>query len=188
MVKQTIRIPSGLKTFYLIMALDMFSWGCGEGILFSMLKDSLNLSNSQIGLLGSLTCTSWAVSQLPIGRLIMKHGSKRFLIASEAIGAIIMTGYLVNKTYTSLMVLSLLFGLAISTWDPAMKTLLMNKAPVVEKAYSMGKLSLTRGLIAFPAPFIGGLLYSFYGFNAPITANLIGVTTAAILIQISIKD
>jgi hypothetical protein len=46
-----------------------------------------------------------------------------------------------------------------------------------------GKLAAFRGLIGFPAPIIGGLLFSAFGYYIPVSLSLVGeaFTTVAIL-------
>ncbi|MEA3311672.1 MAG: hypothetical protein U9Q76_05590, partial [candidate division WOR-3 bacterium] len=51
-----------------------------------------------------------------------------------------------------------------------------------------GRLSAFRGLIGFPAPYIGGLLYDRFGFKAPIMANLVGVAIALVTVAIAVKE
>ena len=43
-------------------------------------------------------------------------------------------------------------------------------------------------MIAFPAPFLGGLLYEQFGFQAPLLANLVGVLIAMVLIILTVQD
>jgi len=52
----------------------------------------------------------------------------------------------------------------------------------------MGRLQAFRGLLAFPAPYVGGLLYDSFGFHIPVIANLLGSITAFILILMLVKE
>ena len=52
----------------------------------------------------------------------------------------------------------------------------------------MGRLAAFRGLLGFPAPYIGGLLYDRFGFQAPILANLAGVIGALTAIAVMVKE
>jgi len=79
-------------------------------------------------------------------------------------------------------------GLVFSTWTPAMKTFLMNKVSEEGRAEAMGKLAAFIGLVGFPAPFIGGILYDTMGFRAPIATGLVGVTLALALIFILVHE
>jgi predicted MFS family arabinose efflux permease len=52
----------------------------------------------------------------------------------------------------------------------------------------MGRYAAFRGVIGFPAPFLGGLLYEQFGFQAPLLANLAGVLIALVLIIATVRD
>ena len=38
-----------------------------------------------------------------------------------------------------------------------------------------------RGLVAFPAPIVGGFLYQYLGYEAPIAASLVGTVVCVAL-------
>lgn len=52
----------------------------------------------------------------------------------------------------------------------------------------MASYSTFRGLLSFPAPLIGGILFDAYGFDTPILLNLVIALVDAILILILVKD
>ena len=57
-----------------------------------------------------------------------------------------------------------------------------------DRAEAIGKLAAFRGIISFPAPYIGGFMYDIAGFQAPITAGLIGVIITLILIWALVQE
>jgi hypothetical protein len=71
----------------------------------------------------------------------------------------------------------------VGTWVPAQSSLLIRSAPVQERGSISGKLAAFRGLIGFPAPIIGGFLFSSFGYYVPIGLGAGGemITTLAIL-------
>lgn len=85
-------------------------------------------------------------------------------------------------------VLYALFGLVAATWVPAEQALLANSVSEKQRGEAMGRLSAFRGLIGFPAPYIGGLLYDHFGFRAPIVANLVGVAIALVTIILAVRE
>jgi len=177
-----------LRGFYLAMATDLFFWGIGSTILFGLLRETYNFSNFQLGIMWAVLSISSACSQLPLGILIRKYGCKKFLMLSEAIGILMMTGWLMFTSFEAFVMLEILRGLVFSTWTPAMKTFLMNKVSEEGRAEAMGKLAAFIGLVGFPAPFIGGVLFDTMGFRAPIVAGLVGVTLALALIFILVHE
>ncbi|MFH1584450.1 MAG: MFS transporter [Actinomycetota bacterium] len=188
LLKDSFKIPKILRNFYIATIVDIFVWGLGSSILFGMLRKTFNFSVSQIGILTCMISISWAITQIPVGRLIEKFGCKIFLILSELIGVITMFGFLISTKYEHFLIFAFMWGMVASTWVPAMKTIIANSVEKTKRAESMGKLSFFRGLFGFPAPFIGGILFDNFGFKIPILANLIGAFIAAILIFLLIHE
>jgi hypothetical protein len=52
----------------------------------------------------------------------------------------------------------------------------------------MGRLAAFQGLISFPAPFIGGLLYDAFGFQAPLLASVVCVVVATTMLTVLVKE
>jgi DHA1 family multidrug resistance protein-like MFS transporter len=180
--------PRELRGFYWAMAVDIFVWGLGGTLLFGMLSETYGFTTFQLGVMSGVLSLAWALSQLPIGRLIDRHGSKPFLALSEAIGVIVVVGWLFSTSFVAFAALHALFGLVAATWAPALRALLANSVPAKQLGEEMGRLSAFRGLIGFPAPYIGGLLYDRFGFQAPILANLVGVVIALVTIVVAVRE
>jgi FSR family fosmidomycin resistance protein-like MFS transporter len=160
--------PRELRGFYWAMAVDIFVWGLGGALLFGMLSETYGFTTFQLGVMSGLLSLVWALSQLPVGRLIDRHGCKPFLALSEAIGVIVVVGWLFSTRFVAFAALHGLFGLVAATWAPALRALLANSIPAEQLGEEMGRLSAFRGLIGFPAPYLGGLLYDHFGFQTPI--------------------
>ena len=180
--------PRELRGFYWAMALDIFVWGLGGALLFGMLSETYGFTPFQLGIMSGLLSLVWALSQLPIGRLIDRYGSKPFLALSEAIGILVVGGWLFSTRFVAFAALHGLFGLVAATWAPALRALLANSVPAKQLGEEMGRLSAFRGLVGFPAPYIGGLLYDRFGFQAPILANLVGVAIALVAIIFAVQE
>lgn len=180
--------PRELRGFYWAMAVDIFVWGLGGSLLFGMLSETYGFTTLQLGVMSGALSLSWAISQLPIGRLIDRYGSKPFLALSEAIGIIVVGGWLFSTSFVAFTALYALFGLVAATWAPALRALLADSVPTKQLGEAMGRLSAFRGLIGFPAPYIGGLLYDRFGFQAPILANLVGVAIALVAVVVAVKE
>jgi len=182
-------VPSGeLRGFYWAMAVDRFVWGLGGALLFGMLSKTYGFTTLQLGIMSSFLSSVWALSQLPIGKLIDRYGCKPFLLLSEALGILVVGGWLFSTSFIAFAALHALFGLVASTWVPAQQALLANSVSEEQRGEAMGRLSAFRGLFGFPAPYIGGLLYDRFGFRAPIMANLVGIAIALVTIAIAVKE
>jgi len=180
--------PRELRGFYWAMAVDIFVWGLGGTLLFGMLNETYGFTTFQLGVMSGLLSLVWALSQLPIGRLIDRYSCKLFLALSEAIGILVVGGWLFSTSFVAFAALHALFGLVAATWAPALRALLANSVPTKQLGEEMGRLSAFRGLIGFPAPYIGGLLYVRFGFRAPILANLVGVAIALVAVVLAVKE
>ncbi len=188
MLARMIVPPRELRGFYWAMAVDIFVWGLGGALLFGMLSETFGFTTFQLGIMSSLISLIWAVSQLPIGGLVDRYGCKPFLVLSEALGIVVVGGWLISTSFVAFAALYALFGLVASTWVPAQRALLANSVPAKQLGEEMGRLSAFRGLIGFPAPYLGGLLYDRFGFRAPILANLVGAVIALVTIVMAVKE
>jgi MFS family permease len=184
-----ILVPPGkLKGFYIAMAVDAFAWGAGWGILYGLLSEVHHFTAFQLGIMSCLSSAGWAVFQMPVGKLVERYGCVKSLILSEAGGIILTVGWLHAATFQTFALLQILFGFSIATFMPAMMTLMANSVSKEKMAEEIGRLNAFRGLVGFPAPYIGGLLYEAFGFRGPITVNLIGVLTVLILMVMLVRE
>lgn len=177
-----------LRGLYLVAVVDAFAWGAGSAILYGMLVKTYGFNTYQLGIMSTVLSLSWAGTQIPIGKLADKYGRKLFLMLSETVGIATILGWMVSKGFMEFVALQLLYGIVIAAWVPVIIALLTDIAPDEIKGEAMGRLQIFRGVLSFPAPFIGGLLYDRWGFNAPLTLNLIGVVTALALIHTLIHE
>ncbi|MCS7387005.1 MAG: MFS transporter [archaeon GB-1867-005] len=177
-------LPKGdkLRNLYLVMTVDSFAWGLGSTLLYGFLVECYNFTNVELGLLSSIFTASWALAQIPAGKITDKYGAKATLILSELFGVLTLTLWLVAGDFTSFAVSHVIFGVSPALWIPALNTYVADRAPEGKVASTIGGLMAFRGLIAFPAPFIGGLLYDLTGYHLPIALNFIGTLTALIAI------
>ena len=182
LLQRVITPPAELRSFYIAIAIDMFAFGTGAAILFGLLSKEYGFSPLQLGLMSSAQCATWAVAQLFVGRQVDKRGCVPFLVLSEAISVVVIVGWLVARSFVHFLALHGLLGLAMATWMPAFMTWIANSVPADQRAEEVGRLGAFRGLLSFPAPYVGGLLYQVAGFRGPILANLIGAVIVAVLL------
>ena len=52
----------------------------------------------------------------------------------------------------------------------------------------MGRLQALRGIISFPSPYIGGILFNSFGFSASIIANIVGASLTFLIILLFVKE
>jgi MFS family permease len=79
-------------------------------------------------------------------------------------------------------------GIAAAMWMPAEQAWVAKNVDPVKRAKSIGGYSTFRGLVALPSPYIGGLLYDRYGYQAPILVNLLLAVIDIFLLWFLIND
>lgn len=188
MLRRTLTPPVGLRSFYVAMTVDAFAFGMGSLILFGLLTKEYHFTPFQLGLMSSASSATWALSQLFFGHQVDKRGCVPFLILSEAISAVVIVGWLLAKSFPLFLALHALWGLALATWMPAFLAWLANSVSDRQRAEEVGRLGAFKGLLSFPAPFIGGLLYDVFGFRGPILANLIGSLAVILILWLFVRE
>lgn len=179
---------SGLKSFHFVTAFNAFAWGLGAMILYGMLVKAYGFTTLQIGILAVIANISWVATQLPVGALIDKYGSKALMLAAQAIGIFTIAGWLVSTKFEAFAILAIFYGISGSAWFPARLTLFADSMSLTGRGEAMGRLFAFEGMGGFLAPFIGGALFDNFGFWAPISASLIGVSITLILIAFVIRE
>ncbi len=188
LLSRTLTPPARLRSFYIAVTIDAFAFGTGATILFGLLSKTYHVTLFQLGLMSSVGSATWAVSQLFFGRQVDKRGCVPFLILSELISVVILVGWLLARSYPAFLALHTLWGLAVATWMPAFLAWITNSVPEKQRAEEIGRLGAFRGLLSFPAPYVGGLLYEAFGFRGPMWANLIGAVIVVIIFWLFVRE
>jgi MFS family permease len=180
--------PKGLTGFFCALAADSFSWGMGWGLLYGMITETYHFSAEQLGIMSSVMSLTWAVTQMPIGRYIDRRGTRSMLIFSEVIGIPLMLIWITQTRFEIFVASQALFALTAATWVPTVNTYLTRQVSAAERAEAFGRLSAFRGLIAFPGPTIGGLLYAWGGMRVPLIANLLGIFVVIAILVLFVHE
>ena len=93
-----------------------------------------------------------------------------------------MVGWLFSSRFESFAALQIVNGLVPATWIPALLAWISERIPDEQRAEEMGRLSAFRGLLSFPAPYIGGLIFDRWGFAGPVVVNLAGALLVALVL------
>lgn len=188
MLRRMVVPPRQLRGLYWAAAADMFAWGLGGFILYGMLSETYGFTTLQLGIMSGLMSLVWTVTQLPIGKMIDRYGRKPLLAFSEVAGLVVTAGWALSRSFPAFAVFEACWGLCAAAWSPALMALLADSVPEGERGEAIGRLAAFRGLVGFPAPYIGGLLYKHLGFQAPIVANLVGVAVVLVLVITLVKE
>jgi MFS family permease len=175
--------PHALRWFFWAIALDMFAWGMGFGLLYGLLRKEYDFSTTQLGILSAVSSITWAITSLPIGRLIDRVGPKPVLILSEALAPPLMLIWMTQTRFEIFAGSMIIFALTAATWVPARNVYVTQTVEPARRAEMFGRLSAFSGLLAFPSSYIGGWLYDNFGFFAPFVGNLFfAMVTLVVLI------
>jgi MFS family permease len=180
--------PRRLMGFALAGAGDVFFWSMGHGLLFGMLSETYHYSTFELGLMAAAMSVTWAIVQMPVGRYIDHHPTRRLMILSEALGIPLMLIWMTQSRFEVLLASQVLMALVAATWVPATSTYLARHTVPEDRSESYGRLNAFRGLIAFPAPALGGLLYQWGGIAAPLAANLVGILVVIALLVFFVPE
>lgn len=174
--------PRELRWFFIASAMDVFAWGMGFGILYGLLTREFGFTPLQLGILSSVSSITWAVTSLPIGRLVDWWGPKPIMIVSEALALPLMLLWMTQSQFEIFAASMIIFALTAATWVPARNVYVTQVVEPARRGEMFGRLSAFSGVIGFPAAYIGGFLYDNVGFFAPFLGNLIfAMVTVAIL-------
>lgn len=182
-VRQALGIPADLRRILVPFAMDAFSYGLGGSIVYGLWSSAFGFTATDIGLIAATLAASIVGSQYLSTRILLRAGARLTLAFSEFLTVVVLAGWLVSPTVPAAILMALIFGFSVSTWTPSLSSLLMAAAPVEERGSVSGKLAAFRGLVGAPAPFIGGYLFTAFGYSPPLMLSLAGeaVTTVALL-------
>jgi MFS family permease len=187
----TVRLvvpPRGLRGYYLTMAADSFAWGLGFALLFGMLAQTFGVTTFQLGLMSSLMALTWTLSQWPVGKVMDRFGSKPLMVFSQAAGVPLMAGFMTASSFPAFAALWACMGLLAATWIPAQRVMLANSISQRGFGEALGRLAAFQALLGFPAPFIGGLLYDTFGYQAPFLASIVGILVTTVLLVVLVRE
>ena len=180
--KDIFRPKRGLSRFYAAVVFENFSWSLSSLVFFGMLTETYHFTLFQLGILEAVFCAVTSLSQIPFGWLVDRYGRKTFLIVSELARIIPLIGYQFSNTFFEFLIFHGMTGIAAAAWIPAFQAYISDAVPEAERARCIGDLNALVGLIAFPAPLIGGILFDAWGFDAPMLMSLILVAVTLLVL------
>lgn len=167
-----------LRGLLLVTCVDSFVWTISSTIIYGMAVVEFGFTDTDIGIIVGVWAVVFAATTLPAGWIIQRFGSRWIMFISEALGIPVMLGWILSRTPLEFAVISVFNGLTASTWAPAWQTVLANSVEDRVRGEITGRITAIRGLLAFPAPLLGGLLFATYGYPAPMVASFFGIVLA----------
>lgn len=180
--------PKNLSAFFIACASDSFVWGIGWGLLNGMLVKTYGFTVEQLGIMASVMSLAWAVMQMPVGWYVDRHNLKGIMIFSESLGIPLMLIGITQTRFEAFVAAQFLFALTAATWVPVINTYLTRATSSESRSEAFGRLNMFRGLIAFPASALGGMLFDWGGIRAPLVANLVGCCVVMGMLAVWINE
>jgi len=165
--------PEGkIVSLYLIMMVMGIGYSTGYSLLYGTLVDRYGFTPFQLGLLSTAFNLSWGISSIPLGRLSDRFGRRPLLMAAWAMAVVTVLGFLASRSFEMFILFEVTSALDPALWIPAWMAFISEKIPSRGLSTVIGKLDAYSRLASIPAPWLGGLLYSTFGFAAPLTVHL----------------
>jgi MFS family permease len=169
----------GVRRFYAILLIQGFGYGTGLTLLFGTLVDKYGFTELQLGLLSTAFTLTWGISSIPIGRLTDRLGRKPMIMVSWFLMVTSILGFIFSRSFGMFLLFHVVHGLEAGFWFPAWLALVSEKVFSDRRSTVMGKIDAYSMLAGIPAPWLGGLLYSKFGFVAPLAVYLVCVIISA---------
>lgn len=180
--RESLRLPKGFLGIFATLAFDSFAFGISSSIIYAIMSDAFGFDLSEVGLVIGVLSLAIIGSQYPATKLLLILGPRRTTAFSEFLGVVLMAGWALASTLPEFIALSVVFGVSVATWVPGVQSMLMASSPPRERGSIGGKVAAFRGLVAFPAPILGGLLYQSVGYQAPMLASFVGAVITVVMI------
>jgi MFS family permease len=92
-------------------------------------------------------------------------------------------GFILFKRIEFFIIFNGVSAIDIGFWMPSYMSYVTGSVPQERRSTVMGKLDAYGRLGAIPAPWLGGLLYDNYGFNAPLYVQAVSLVVIAVIIN-----
>jgi len=156
--------------------------------LFPIYVAEKGASNLELGLIVSGFTISQFFVQPFFGGLSDRYGRKIFMVGGMACYGLVAFLYIFASTLPQVFVVRLLHGVGAGMIWPALSAFVIDLAPLERRGETMGVLSAVEMVGFAVGPFLGGLLYSLGGMNAPFWGCTLLAFAATALIWIFIHE
>ena len=156
--------------------------------LFPIYVAEKGASNFELGLIVSGFTISQFFVQPFFGGLSDRYGRKLFMLGGLACYGLVALLYIFASTLPQVFVVRLLHGFGAGMIWPALSAFVIDLSPVERRGETMGMLSAVEMVGFAVGPFLGGILYSIGGMNAPFLGCALLAFTATALIWIFIRE
>jgi MFS family permease len=167
---------------YAIMMVIGFAYNTGYSVFFGMLVDNFGYTELQLGFLLTTFNLVAGATAIPLGRLSDRFGRKPMLRAGWVMGMTSVAGFILSRRFEFFLLFYAISALDMNFYLSAWMPMVSERAPPESLSTMIGKLDSYSRLAGIPAPWLGGQLYTRYGFRAPLIVHLVGIVAYGVLL------
>ena len=167
---------------YIIMLVQGFGYAVAYSLFYGTLTDTYGLTTFQLGLMSTSFNLVWAVDSIPLGKVVDKIGKLNGMLMSIIMAFVTVAGFLIFKTPWAFILFNGMSAVDIGFWMPAYTSYVSEAVSQENRSRIMGKLDAYGRIGSIPAPWLGGLLYERYGFNAPLLVQAVLLVVIGVVI------
>ncbi len=120
----------------------------------------------------------------PFGKLSDRVGRLKLIVAGWLFYAVVYLGFALSSTIWQIAFMWGLYGMYYAMTEGALKSLVADLVPSVQRGTGYGWLNGTVGLMALPASLVAGILWQNFGPSAPF---FFGATLAGIAVLLLLR-
>jgi len=161
-----------------VLAVQTLISQLGFGMLYVVWQPyilSAGISVVRLGVIQSVISLSTAAGLVTWGALSDRVGRKPMLLASCAFSMATNLGFVLFHSFWAFVLFNVISALDPSFWVPSWVSLVSEKVSPSERSTALGKLDAYSRFAGMPAPYLAGVLYTAYGFEAPLLV-LVGLS------------
>jgi MFS family permease len=168
---------------YIIMLTQGFSYGVAYSLFYGALSDTYGLTTLELGLMTTSFNLVWALDSIPLGKVVDKIGRIKGMQISLFMAFVTVIGFILFKRIEFFIVFNGLSAVDIGFWIPAYTSYVSEAVSKEKRSTVLGKLDAYGKIGSIPAPWIGGILYESYGFNAPLYVQAVIVIFSMFMVS-----
>ncbi len=162
-------LAGGVVTWLLISdGVRDIAMGLSGNLIPLFLQEQRGLDAAGIGGLQALLGLATMFVMIPAGHLSDRYGERVAIAAGYLSAFVAFMGFIFLPGKLATAISFIAFGLAMGILAPAYQSLISKAVPAHLRGIAFGFLSTSNGLIALPAPLLGGLLWKSSGPRLPL--------------------
>lgn len=170
-----------LLRLYATVVSNRFAYALFDGVLYAMIIKSYGLSALTIAFAANVFTMTTAISLFGTGRIVDVMGSRIPIMASNLSWILALVAYFFSYNLNILFLAQFIRGISVALWDPALNTYVASQTLESDRGRVIGKVGALKGILTFPAPVLGAMLFSTYGFSGPIAFSVLGILLSTFL-------